>query len=257
MWGQSFFSKKNRSLEADGQLMDEYHVLTVPSVADEACRSISHRVQKSLNKSALFISNSGETIVVGRVDLIGNVLHANHDFARELDLGNTSGNPRAIRFGHSYYSSSANGVRIPDHIELITKQKVDLEAILAKAHEGLEPIIMPAAEFRMGRQAGSDWDRIAHEVEAGKCNGGLFHMDGTIIERFEAIAERVSEEAQKKTAQKMARPNTPVVLPKRRTPRFMTIAAVSAGVAITGWIAWHLLQQQASNEAMQARLKSR
>lgn len=183
MWSQALFSAKNRNLALNEQRMDGYHMLTAHSIFDDRVRKLTHKIQKSVDKSALFIERSDLGIMVGRTDLIGHVLGEDDVFAREYDFGDSLGERRSIRFGHAYFSKDKR-VLIPCLTELLKRQKEDLRFALTEAHEGREPVTVQPTQFSAERRTSKDWDRISKEVERGRCNGGLFHIDGTLIERF-------------------------------------------------------------------------
>lgn len=241
-WNQSLFSKKNRNISGADQRMDGYHSLTAPNEIDSDLRRISHKIQKSLAKEGLFIERTPHGLMVGRCDMIGNLIGMDHEYAREFDFGGTSGERRAIRFGHAYHTNLSKGPSIPDHSELLSKQKTDILHLLSEAHAGREPISMPLADFTNARQSGTEWDRIASDVEAGKCKGGIFSTEGKLLERFEDISEQAAKGAQKKT------PSPPremaSALPKRSG--CMVVGAVLAGVVLMGWVA-HIMMQRAQD----------
>lgn len=257
MWQQTLFSAKNRNLSPGAQRMDEYHILTADSAFDSLCRNMTHRVQKSLRKAALFIERSETGVMLGRSDMIGTVLGMDHEYAREFDFGDTSGLRRATRFGHAYHTPFSDALKVPCHNEMLSQQSGDLLHILSEAHAGREPVAMPPVQFTATRQVGTDWDRIAREVEAGRSRGGLFDADGKLIEQFESIADKVSKETQKKTASQMDRQNIGAIKPKGCRVNFMTVAAVSVGVALAGWAAWHLIQTERKKAEPSSGMMSR
>lgn len=213
MWSQALFSAKNRNLVRNQQRMDEYHILTAPSIFDERLRRMTHQIQKSAVKFAFFIERTDHGIMAGRTDLIGRVLGEDHLFAREFDFGDSLGERRSIRFGHAYFSEDGRA-SIPCFTELLEKQKEDLLFVQTEAHSGREPVVVQPTQFSSERQANTLWSRISKEVERGGCKGGLFRTDGTLIERFEStpphdgrsgdhrkhhrqVAERASESQRK------------------------------------------------------------
>lgn len=175
---------------------------------------------------------------------IGDVIGGEHEFAREAPDGRYSGTGRKIAFNHAYHCNLSDASKIPDLGELSGRQRGDLLHVLTEAHAGREPVSMEPVTFNASRTVGTDWDRIAAEVEAGKCRGGFFTPEGKLLERFERIAEKGTKEAQKKTVEKMARPMAGVQAEAMaRGPAFMTIAVVTIGVALTGWAAWKLIER--------------
>jgi hypothetical protein len=137
---------------------------------------------------------------------------------------------------------------------MLAAQRGHLEHILTEAHAGREPVSMPATAFSKLPEKGTDWHRVAKEVEAGKCRGGLFNLDGSLIERFENLAETVGKEAQKKTTSFAERVAKTSPAPTGCRPGFTTIAAVSLGAVAVGWAAWHLMRNngQTQPQATQA-----
>lgn len=238
-WGQAVLTALNRSPDLNSARNDEYHMLTIGSVFDETCLKIGNKIKRMHNPVALFIERDDNRLMVGYSDYVGNVLGERHSYAREFNFGDTTGERRAIRFTHAYYNE-ASQAKVPCHQEMLARQRGHLEHILTEAHAGREPVIMPATIFSKLPEKGSDWHRIAKEVEAGKCRGGLFNLDGSLIERFENLAETVGKEAQKKTTSFEARVVKESAASIGCRPGFTTIAAVSLGAVAIGWAAWHL-----------------
>lgn len=252
-WGQALLTKLNRSKGVGGARNDEYHMLTDAGVADGICLRIANKIKRMPKPVALLIERDAKRLVVGYSDYVGSVLGEGHPYAREFDFGDTTGERRAIRFTHAYFNEGSK-TKVPCHREMLAAQRGHLEHILTEAHAGREPVSMPATVFSKLPDKGTDWHRIAKEVEAGKCRGGLFNLDGSLIERFENLAETVGKEAQKKTTSFAERVAKTPAAPTGCRPGFTTIAAVSLGAVAMGWAAWHLMRNngQTQPQATQA-----
>jgi hypothetical protein len=203
IWNQTVFSKKNRNLKTGGQLMDEYHILTSGennSAPNRVLRDLRARGRRYHEPLMAFIHRLEEGMFVGLMGKNEAVMGAQHEFGREATVSRFSGPGRQIAFNHAYHCPASANPTVPDLVTLCKQQRVDLLHILTEAHAGREPIPMEPVAFASQRIAGTDWDRVAAEVDAGKCQGGFFSMDGRLIERFETISENVTKEAQKNGA---------------------------------------------------------
>lgn len=238
-WGQALLTKLNRNPDAKGARNDDYHMLTAGSAVDEPCLKLGNKIKRMHKPVALLMERDANRLMVGYSDYIGAILGTDHPYAREFDFGDTTGERRAIRFTHAYHSDGLQ-TKVPCHREMLAAQRGHLEHILTEAHAGREPVSMPATAFSQIPAKGTDWHRIAKEVEAGKCRGGLFNLDGSLIERFENLAETVGKETQKKTTTFAERVVKAPAAPTDYRPGFTTIAAVSLGAVAMGWAAWHL-----------------
>lgn len=247
MWHQTVFSKKNRNLSPDSQLMDGYHILTSgdPTTRPyDILADLRPRARHHTQSTVGFMQKTESGLFVGLMGKIGDVIGGEHEFAREAPDGRYSGTGRKITFNHAYHCNPSDASKIPDLGEMRGRQRDDLLHVLTEAHAGREPVAMGSVTFATARTVGTDWDSVAAEVEAGKCLGGFFTPEGKLLERFENIAETVTNTAQKKTVEKMARPIAEVQAEAMaKGPAFMTIAAVTIGVAITGWAAWKLIER--------------
>ena len=163
-------------------------MLTASSVVDESCLKLGNKIKRMHKPVALVMERDANRLMVGYSDDIGNVLGDGHPFAREFDFGDTSGERRAIRFTHAYFNEGSQA-KIPCHREMLAVQRGHLEHILTEGHSGRESITMPATVFSKLPEQGTDWHRVAQEVEAGTCRGGLFNLDGSLIERFENLSQ--------------------------------------------------------------------
>ena len=246
MWSQTVFSAKNRNLIPQSQMMDEYHILTsgVENVRpNEVLRELRHHSSRYPGSLMCFIKNCEHGLFVGLIGQNEDILGEEHEFSREAAVGRYSGKGRKIAFNHAYHSDTSVASKIPDLKELRERQSADLLHVLTEAHAGREPVSMEPVMFNAARSVGTDWDRIATEVETGKCRGGFFNADGKLLDRFENIADTVTNAAQKKTVEKMARASGLAQAEAiGRGPAFMTVAKVTIGLAITGWAAWKLIE---------------
>lgn len=241
MWIQTLFSKKNRNLQVGFEgFQDEFHILTDrrPHAVDSALSISLASKRHDSPDIMLFIEKIDGKVYCGAVGDTAHVLGPEHPFAREADL-NRSGKPgRFLTFTHAYDHAAGSGLRIPGIGELRERQSADLLHILTEAHSGNEPVEVGAVTFGGAREAGTAWDEIAGEVEAGRCRGGFFTKDGALLERFDAVKE-VAGAAQKKTVEA---PILPQCL-KISRPSFLAVTGIAAGVGLAGWAAWELLHR--------------
>ena len=225
--------------------MDDYHIITSDDTAQSSdiLADLRSRARHHTQSTVSFVKKTEKGLFVGLIGKIGDVLGAEHEFAREAPDGRYSGVGRKIAFNHAFHCGASDAIQIPDLVELSERQCADLLYVLTEAHAGREPVSMEPVKFSSARSVGTDWDRIAAEVEAGKCRGGFFTPEGKLLERFENIAKTVTKEAQKKTVEKMARLSAPVQAEAMvKELVFMQIAPVTIGVAMTGWAAWKLIE---------------
>lgn len=206
MWQQMLFSKKNKNLIPNSQWADEFHVITQKDAASwKIVRSLVEEIMSHRSKESeliLFMQHVDGKLLTGIDGVTGDVLVEGHPFARELPSSVHSGQGREITFTHAYHQPLATEIRIPDHVELITKQKNDLLHILTEAHAGREPVSMEPVNFSATRAAETHWDKIAAAVEAGTSRGGLFRADGSLIKEFTLETENTLErESKKKSAE--------------------------------------------------------
>jgi hypothetical protein len=259
MWNQTIFSKKNRNLHTGGQLMDGYHILTS---GDQKARSsdiladLRLRAKQHTPSTISFINKTKNGLFVGLIGKVGDVIGGEHEFAREAPDGRYSGVGRKIAFNHAYDCSPSAALKIPDLAELGERQRASLLHVLTEAHAGREPVSLEPVIFETKRAAGTDWDLIAAEVEAGRCQGGFFTPEGKLLERFESIAETVKNAAQKKTPLEMPRqPITSGEIAHAKGMPFIKIAAVTIGVTMTGWAAWELIKRNRNRSSEERSMK--
>ncbi len=245
MWQQTLFSKTNGLPSNDG-MQDGFHILTthVEQPPGETQR-LAKLMKQHGNGLKYIISKSGDCIYVGISGVLGDILGDNHLFAREANLNPSSSlskEPgRRIGFTHSYHSK-VTSVTIPDLCALRAQQSSDLLRILQEAHDsrnGRTLVSMPEVQFPSIRNIGTDWNRIASDVEAGKCEGGIFASDGKLLERFEAEVKKASSLAQKKTIPIMAEAASGVTT----KPGCIVIGAMVVGAVLLGWAALTMMKR--------------
>ena len=254
MWQQTLFSKKNRSLITGSQFQDEFHVLSDKTAsAFDKLRPIANSTSARSEPILLFMKRTGNDVLIGVSGLIGEVLGASHEFAREVneDTGRSTG--RKITFDHAYHQKFGPDTRIPSIEELLVRQKDDLSSILTQAHNGIEPVPVPEVNFSTRPSATSAWHEMASKIEGGKTVGGLFSPDGQLVKELQIEIAEPTKAAQKKTSfvlQETSRATHSASSNRKLSPIFWTVTAVTCGVGVGLW-AWNIHQQKSKNHGGQ------
>lgn len=268
MWAQYVFSKRIRKRDENVEnTVDGVDILNHELPGDAPSKErVRTRPSQFAHPQAFVIEDQGERFYVARQGYVLDVLGEMHPHAHEYPFApvkdghgrwirGEARKGRAIPFIHGYSHPKRPGALIPDLEELKAMQPGHLEEALRRANAGEEHIVMEAA-FTRPRQAGTAWDSIAREFEAGNHPGrmAVFTLEGGLIEWLEpAIAhaadgERAAARAAPQAAAAAAQPSAASVAQaaaQKKMPHFGTIVvSLVAAVAVFGTIALWLRQRR-------------
>lgn len=270
MWSQYYLGKRNDDLinpKGRGSTLlnalDANHWLK----GMQGCEALKHARRTcdfvGGGESQFVIAKIGTRSIVEMSSIVRNLLGADHPFSKELLKDEATGaitpTGRRIQVNHVY--GTEGGKKFPDFEEFQRVQKADMLHILNEAHKGevVPTIDMPLREFAQPRKAGTEWDRVASEIEAGKHEGkaAVFNQDGKLVTWVElAQKEQAHGTAPSGATTQHASPASNTHTAARAgtqkswveslsgNKRAMLITGVSLGAVIGGYALWHQLNRK-------------
>lgn len=254
-WSQYLYTKRKHSMH-DSSKLDGHNALTTTHEDEEPWRrhidaSGEHVRLSTPGQRSAFIQDCGDRWCVAITANISDVPGVDSDYAREQTIvhGGEKRLGRYIQFTHLYFTPKGNGAKIPDLDELLEKQALHLEEILRRAHpgegkKGEEYVDIAKAQFDRPRKPGTEWDRIATEMERkhGKVTdfgkGYAFNASGAKIYDLpdpDPVAIGLTE---LKAAKKAAQGAEKAAENATRKFGFREGAGVTAAVLALGAIGW-------------------